>query len=296
MRDFPTPTSPSSASTDVPGVDSARRRSAPTSRRSGDWLIRVLRRLGVSAAAKPQTCSGLAKPLAWTGASGLHGTRSRTRSQVRMSKATESVSAAAWIRAARFITAPIAKDELRSATATRPEATPNRARKSMPRRRSAAARSAMRSRAAGAARTARIASSSCPVSAPKTPTTASPMNFSKRPPPATSAPPTSSKYASSVAFHTSGSRRAASSVEPATSQNTTVTKRRRGAASFSLSLFRVMASPQAMQNRAAAGLSVRHRGHGPVAAPASVTVALTSRTLRLRGGPRRRRRRRRAGS
>jgi hypothetical protein len=112
---------------------------------------------------------------------------------------------------------------------------------------------------ARAARTARSGSSSCAAGAPKTATTASPMNFSTVPPWRSSSWRSRAWYGASRALTSSGSRRSARSVEPTMSAKTTVTTLRssRGVAAAAAS-----GAPHSEQNFAVSACSVPQAAQG----------------------------------
>ena len=113
------------------------------------------------------------------------------------------------------------------------------------------------SRIASAARTARSGSSSCAVGAPKSATTASPMNFSTVPPKRSSSPRRCAWYGASRPRTSSGSSCSARAVKPTRSAKSTVTtlrSSRAGAAGAS------SAAPHAWQNRAVSGFSAEQLG------------------------------------
>ncbi len=174
-----------------------------------------------------------------------------------------SGSAACCIRAPMLTSAPITM--LRSVAvpiATGPVLTPIRTCIAIGSASSPPSRSA-RSRTATAARIPRTASSSRAAGMPNTPSTASPMNPSATPPSHAISSDTIPWNAAITSRNRSGSRRAASSVEPARSTNTTVTTRRSDASE------RETGAPQFGQKFASAGSGSPHRGHG---SPAAATV------------------------
>ncbi len=116
-----------------------------------------------------------------------------------------------------------------------------------------------------AARTARAGSSSCATGTPKAAITASPMNFSTVPPSASISSRIAAKNVSMTSRSCSGSSCSPNAVDPVTSANRTVTRRRScplgAAGSPTASL---TASPQVGQNRASPGTSPPQWGHAVV--------------------------------
>ena len=104
------------------------------------------------------------------------------------------------------------------------------------------------SRISSAARTARSASSSCTTGIPNTATRASPITFSTVPPCRSTGPRIAASNRAITPRMTSGSNRSPSSVEPTTSQRSTVTVLRTSRAVPSAV---GRGAAHAMQNRAA---------------------------------------------
>ena len=184
-----------------------------------------------------------------------NSTPSRTSWRVVSPTSTSPGFAACCSRAPMFTSAPITM--LRSLgvpTATWPVFTPTRTPTGTGSSSRAPMRSA-RSTIASPARTPRSASSSCSTGTPKTPSTASPMNPSALPPNTVISSVTMPWNAASTSRNRSGSRLAASSVEPARSAKTTVTTRRSEAAGTATG------APQFGQKLASSGSGCPHRGH-----------------------------------
>src|SRR5207237_6115566 len=121
------------------------------------------------------------------------------------------------------------------------------------------------------------ASSSCEIGAPKSPTTASPMNFSTVPPRTSISSLSRWWYGRKRARTSSGSAASEAAVKPTRSANRTDTTLRSspfaGAAASGL--------PQFRQKRALAGLSCEQFEQTGI--PASLTCAPTPRNRRLEG-------------
>ena len=113
-----------------------------------------------------------------------------------------------------------------------------------------------------AARTARTASSSWTCGTPKTAMTASPMYFSTVPPWCSIAVRIASKYRSMTRRTDSGSRASPIAVEPATSQNTTVTVLRTSCGADGA----ISGAAQSSQNFAPSRFSCPHVSHRTSAA------------------------------
>ena len=145
-------------------------------------------------------------------------------------------------------------------TATCPVLTPTRTLTGIDSPRRGPSRSA-RSTISRPARTPRSASSSWSNGTPNTPSTASPMKPSARPPSAVISSVTMPWNAASTSRKRSGSSRAASSVEPARSTNTTVTTRRSDAGATPTG------APQFGQKLAPGGSGSPQRGQGSVTHP-----------------------------
>ena len=132
---------------------------------------------------------------------------------------------------------------------------------------SSSGRSALRavtaSRTASAARTARSGSSPCEVGAPKTAITASPTNFSTRPPKDSSSSRTVPWYGVRIARTSSGSSCSERDVKPTRSTKTTLTILRSSRCGVSSA----SGAPHARQKRAISGLSWPQAMH--VGIPAS---------------------------
>ncbi len=152
--------------------------------------------------------------------------------------------------------------------------------------RSPPASSSTMSRTTSAARTARSASSPWATGAPKTPITASPMNFSTTPPNDSISRRTRSWYGASTARTSSGSSRSALAVNPTRSTKMTVTIRR---SSLGSGIASPIEEPQARQKRATSGFSWPQAGQTTIgrslrppatkvapAAPNQVRCCLTS--------------------
>jgi hypothetical protein len=183
-----------------------------------------------------------------------NSTSSRASSCVVAPASTSPGAAACCSRAPTFTSAPITM--FRSAavpTATCPVFTPTRTRIGIVKDSSGASSSA-RSTTASAARIARIASSSRATGVPNTPRTASPITPSTTPPLQAISSATMPWNAASTSRNRSGSRRVASSVEPARSANTTDTTRRSDAAEMETG------APQVGQKFALGGSGSPQRG------------------------------------
>lgn len=125
-----------------------------------------------------QACTGSALPLSARGTSGSATTASRTRRQVGSPMTTPPGSAPAWRRAAVFIVSPMSGSPW-AGTRTSPVLSPIRHCIGIG---EPAARAPRRSTISAAALQARSASSSWATGRPNTAFTASPTNFSTRPP------------------------------------------------------------------------------------------------------------------
>ena len=218
---------------------------------------------------------------------------------VRSPTTTRPGSARAWSRAATFTASPVTMPSSEPWAITSPVLTPMRMESSPPARAaSCALRAARRRCIASAHRMARTGSSSCATGAPNAATTASPMNFSTVPPNRSISSAIASKKGRSTARRSSGSRRAAISVEAVRSAKSMVTTLRsstctRTAADgsrgepqlpqkrlpgrFSVpqaAHIRTRDVPQAPQKRFAAGLAAPQLGHAMSVTPAPPPTAI----------------------
>src|SRR5829696_8804395 len=215
-RDFPTPASPrmvtSSHCTPARTRSHVSRSSAsscsrPTSgaswRRSGASPTRISRYAG----------TGFDFPFSASGSTGSTSAASAASASVGSPTNTSPGCAACSSRAATFTASPVASRSSVPVT-TSPVVTPIRP---------SSPSSGSASRISTAARNARSASSSRTTGTPNTAITASPMNFSTLPPCRSTIAFIRSKYRASSARSRSGSSISPRAVEPARSQNRTVT-------------------------------------------------------------------------
>ena len=114
-----------------------------------------------------------------------------------------------------------------------------------------------------AARTARSGSSPWATGTPKTPTTASPMNFSTTPPWSSICDRTIAKYRVSIRSTSSGSAPSLVAVKPTRSQNSAVMTLRSSVTAVAWSAAR--REPQPLQNFAPVGFSVAQAGQRSIA-------------------------------
>ncbi len=244
------------------------------------------------AATTSQTSTGSAFPFAWMGSAALNANESMVARYVVRLTRMPSVGAADWILAAVLSTSPAADHSpspgrAPSITSASPVWMPVRMWRSS--HSSSSFSSAIPCLTASAARMARSGSSSWAFGVPNSARMASPLNFSKVPPWASSSPRTRAWYGATSDFTSSGSRFSERAVDPTRSTKIAVMTLRSslgaGAAARGL--------PQKPQSRNFAGFSSPHEGQTAVCGSAGCGSAARARCRKsrkrgtCRGSPRR---------